>query len=115
MAAQDSGWVAAVADSIAATLPATPAGMTAFEATLPGWGRTLMPGLLTRIRERLHVQASVDSLTQWQLGYEVGRRVVENRWGIAARYDLDLHHDRDVRMAIQAFPRLGDLLKGKAN
>ncbi|HWZ27880.1 MAG TPA: S41 family peptidase [Gemmatimonadales bacterium] len=115
VAAEDSGWVAAVADSIAATLPGTPAGMAAFEATLPAWGRTLMPGLLTRIRERLHVQASVDSLTQWQLGYQVGRRVVETRWGMAARYDLDLHHDRDVRMALAAFPRLGDLLKGKAN
>jgi carboxyl-terminal processing protease len=114
VAAQDSGWVAAVAESIAATLPGTPAGMTAFEATVPGWGNSLMPGLLTRIRERLHVQASIDSLTQWRLGYEVGRRVVETRWGIAARYDLDLHHDGDVRMAIQAFPRLGDLLKGKA-
>jgi carboxyl-terminal processing protease len=115
VAAEDSGWVAAAADSIAATVPATPAGMTAFEATVPGWGKTLAPGLLSRIRDRLHVQASVDSLTQWRLGYEVGRRVVENRWGIAARYDLDLRHDRDVRMAIEAFPRLGDLLKGKAN
>ncbi|HKV71118.1 MAG TPA: S41 family peptidase, partial [Gemmatimonadales bacterium] len=115
VAAQDSGWVAAVADSIAATLPETPAGLTAFEATLPAWGTTLLPGLLTRIRERLQVRASVDSLTQWQLGYQVGRRVVETRWGLAARYDLDLHHDRDVRMALAAFPRLGDLLKGKAN
>jgi hypothetical protein len=89
--------------------------MTAFEATLPTWGNTLVPGLLRRIRSQLHVQASVDSLTQWRLGYEVGRRVVEARWGIDAAYDLDLHHDRDVRMAISAFPRLNDLLKGKSN
>ena len=113
--AEDSGWVAAVADSVAATLPGTNAGMIAFEATLPNWGRTLMPGLLGRIRRQLQVQAVVDTLTQWRLGYEVGRRVVETRWGLDAMYDLDLHHDADVRMALGAFPRLADLLKGKTN
>jgi carboxyl-terminal processing protease len=113
--AEDSGWVAAVADSIAATLPATSAGMTAFEATLPNWGKTLMPPLLQRIRDRLHVAAVVDSAMQWRLGYEVGRRAVETRWGVDARYDLDLRHDGDVRMAVASFPKLGDLLKAKPN
>jgi len=114
-AAQDSGWITAVVDSVALTQPATPAGMAAFEASLPRWGNTLMPGLLKRIRDRLHVEAMVDSTTQWRLGYEVGRRVVENRWGVDAMYDLDLHHDRDVRLALGAFPRLSDLLKAKPN
>jgi carboxyl-terminal processing protease len=113
--AEDSGWVAAVADSIAIAQPATPAGMREFEGTLPLWGNTLAPGLLARIRDRLHVQATVDSSSQWVIGYEVGRRVVENRWGVDARYDLDLHHDRDVRMAIAAFPKLEGLLKGRTN
>ena len=113
--AQDSGWVAAVADSVAATLPMTGAGLPAFEAGLPNWGNTLMPPLLKRIRERLHVVAAVDSAVQWRLGYEVGRRVVETRWGADARYDLDLRHDRDVRIAVASFPRLGDLLKAKPN
>ena len=89
-AAQDSGWVASAVDSVALTVPSTASGLTAFEATLPNWGNTLMAGLLKRIRERLHVQAAVDSATQWRLGYEVGRRVVETRWGVDAMYDLDL-------------------------
>jgi len=113
--AQDSGWVAAVADSVAATLPLTGAGLTAFESGLPAWGNTLMPPLLKRIRDRLHVAAAVDSAVQWRLGYEVGRRVVETRWGTDARYDLDLRHDWDVRTAVASFPRLSDLLKGKPN
>jgi len=113
--AQDSGWIASVADSVANTMPTTPAGMTAFEARLPNWGNSLMPPLLKRIRERLHVQAVVDSTQQWRLGYEVGRQVVQNRWGVDAMYDLDLHHDRDVRTALGAFPKLADLLKGKPN
>jgi hypothetical protein len=112
--AEDSGWVVAVAESIAATLPATPQGMTAFEAGFPRWGKTLGQPLLQRIRTRLHVEAAVDSVTELTIGYEVGRRV-ETRWGIDARYDLQLHHDRDVWMAIQAFPHLADLLKGKSN
>jgi len=114
-AAEDSGWVTAAVDSVAQTVPATPAGLMAFEATLPGWGTTLMPALLERIREHFHVRAAVDSAAQWRLGYEVGRRVVEARWGADAMYDLDLHHDRDVRMAIAAFPGLPALLKGKNN
>jgi hypothetical protein len=112
-AAMDSGWVTLLADSVAATLLPTSAGMRAFEATVPNWGQTLAPGLLRRIRDRLQVRAAVDSLAQWRLGYEVGRRVVEERWGLDARYDLDLHHDGDVGTALRAFPRLGDLLKGK--
>lgn len=112
VAALDSGWVASVADSVANAQPATPAGKAAFEATLPNWGGILAPGLLGRIRDRLHVRADVDTLTQWELGYEVGRQVVQERWGLEAMYDLDLSHDRDVRMALGAFPRLADLLKG---
>jgi hypothetical protein len=107
--------VAAVADSVAATLPLTSAGLTAFQATLPAWGNTLMPPLLKRVRDRLHVAAVVDSAVQWRLGYEIGRRVVETRWGLDATYDLDLRHDRDVRMAVASFPKLTDLLKGKPN
>ncbi|HEX4562228.1 MAG TPA: S41 family peptidase [Gemmatimonadales bacterium] len=113
--AADSGWVAAVAESIAATLPATPQGMTAFEAGFAQWGKTLGQPLLQRIRTRLHVEAAVDSVTELTIGYEVGREVVEIRWGLDARYDLQLHHDRHVRMALQAFPHLADLLRGKSN
>jgi len=40
---------------------------------------------------------------------------VEERWGLDARYDLELRHDRDVATALAAFPRLPDLLKAKSN
>ena len=111
VAAEDSGFVEALADSIAQTVPATPAGMTAFEAGAADWGRTLAPALLTRVRDRFRIQAAVDDSMQWRIGFALGRRVVEERWGLDARYDLELRHDLDVATALNAFPRVADLLK----
>jgi len=115
VAAEDSGFVAEVADSVAQTQSPTPAGMAAFESGAAGWDRTLAPVLLKRVRDRFHIQAAVDSLMQWRIGFALGRRVVEERWGLDARYDLELRHDRDVATALAAFPRLPDLLKAKSN
>lgn len=109
-AADDSDFDAAVADSVALTLPATPAGRAAWLNSPADWKAKLVPPFLARVRSRFHVTAEVDSALEFQIAATLARDVAEVRWGPDAAEEFSVNHSADVRAALAAFPRLPELL-----
>jgi len=112
-AAADSGFDDAVSDSVAQTLPATATAKTAWLTAEAQWRATLLPPFLTRVRTRLGVTAVTDSLLDQRLARILATRVAEVRWGPEARDEFLLRNDRTIRVALEQFPRLNDLLQAK--
>ena len=112
-AAADSGFDDAVSDSVAQTLPATAAAQKAWLNAEPDWRAKLLPPFLTRVRSRLGVTAVTDSLLDLRLARILATRVAEVRWGPDAREEFLLRNDRTVRVALEQFPRLRELLRSK--
>ena len=112
-AAADSGFDDAVSDSVAQTLPATAAARAAWLTAETDWRAKLLPPFLTRVRGRLGVTAVTDSLLDRRLSRILATRVAEVRWGPDAREEFLLRNDRTIRVALEQFPRLPDLLQAK--
>ena len=112
-AAADSGFDDAVSDSVAQTLPATAAAKTAWLTAEAEWRVKLLPPFLARVRSRLGVSAVTDSLLDQRLARILATRVAEVRWGPDAREEFLLRNDRTVRVAVEQFPRLSELLQPK--
>lgn len=110
--ALDSGFASAVADSVALTLPLTPAARTAWSGARSEWRAKLLPPFLDRVRTRLHVEARADSAVELRVSWLLAARVAEVRWGEDAVLDFWLQNDRDVKTAMTYFPRLPELLAG---
>ncbi|HXJ29551.1 MAG TPA: S41 family peptidase [Gemmatimonadales bacterium] len=108
--AADSGFDNAVADSVALSLPATPAARTAWLAAPERWRTTLLPLFLSRVRTRLRVPAQTDSALDVRLSRILAARVAEVRWGLDAYDDFVARSSPDVQAAIGYFPRLHELL-----
>jgi carboxyl-terminal processing protease len=108
--AADSGFDNAVADSVALSLPATPAARAAWLAAPNRWRTTLLPLFLTRVRTRLRVPALTDSALDVRLSRILAARVAEVRWGLDAYDELVARSSTDVQAAIGYFPRLHELL-----
>jgi len=109
-AADDSDFDAAVADSVALTLPATPAGRAAWLNSPAEWKVKLVPPFLARVRSRFHVTAVVDSVLEFQIAATLARDVANVRWGPDAAEEFSVNHSADVRAALEAFPQLPALL-----
>ncbi|HJS44349.1 MAG TPA: S41 family peptidase [Gemmatimonadales bacterium] len=109
-AAADSGFDDAVSDSAAQTLPATPAARAAWLGAQDEWRTRLLPPFLTRVRTRLGVAAATDSLLERRLARILAARVAEVRWGTDAREEFLLRNDRTIRVALEQFPHLRELL-----
>ncbi|HEY6807910.1 MAG TPA: S41 family peptidase [Gemmatimonadales bacterium] len=109
-AADDSDFDAAVADSVALTLPATPAARAAWLNSPAEWKAKLVPPFLARVRARFHVAAEVDSTLEFQIAATLAREVADVRWGPDAAAEFTVRHSADVRAALTAFPRLPELL-----
>ena len=109
-AAADSGFDDAVSDSVAQTLPATPAARTAWLTAESEWRAKLLPPFLSRVRTRLGVSAVTDSLLDQRLARILAARAAEVRWGPEAREAFMLRNDRTIRVATEQFPRLRELL-----
>ncbi|HZE95354.1 MAG TPA: hypothetical protein VEZ49_11620, partial [Gemmatimonadales bacterium] len=109
-AAADSGFDDAVSDSVAQTLAATPAARSTWLTAESEWRAKLLPPFLTRVRTRLGVSAATDSLLDKRLARILAARAAEVRWGPEAREEFVLRNDRTVRVAIEQFPRLRELL-----
>jgi carboxyl-terminal processing protease len=109
-AAADSGFDDAVSDSVAQTLPATPAGRTAWLTAESEWRAKLLPPFLSRVRARLGVAAATDTLLDQRLARILAARAAEVRWGPDAREEFILRNDRTIRVAVEQFPRLRELL-----
>jgi carboxyl-terminal processing protease len=112
-AAADSGFDDAVSDSVAQTLPVTAAARAAWLTAETEWRAKLLPPFLTRVRARLGVTAVTDSLLDRRLSRILATRVAEVRWGPDAREEFLLRNDRTIRVALEQFPRLPDLLQAK--
>jgi carboxyl-terminal processing protease len=108
--AADSGLDDAVSDSVAPTLPATPAARTTWLSSESEWRIKLVPPFLTRARSRLGVAAVTDSLLERRLARILATRVAEVRWGPDAREEFLIRNDGTIRVALQQFPRLRELL-----
>jgi carboxyl-terminal processing protease len=108
--ASDSGFDDAISDSVAQTLPATPAARAAWLTTPDRWRAAALQPFLARVRARLGVVAHTDSLLDARLARLLAARVAEVRWGQEAREEFVLHSSPDIQGALRYFPRLTELL-----
>jgi carboxyl-terminal processing protease len=108
--AADSNFVAAVADSVATTLPLDKAGRDAWTAAAARWDAALVTPFLARIRTRLHVAGEADAPLRARLGRILAARAAEVRWGAEAAEELVVRNDPDVRLAVEQMARLPVLL-----
>jgi C-terminal processing protease CtpA/Prc len=109
-AAADSGFDDAVSDSVAQTLPATPAARAAWLSAEGEWRTKLLPPFLSRVRTRLDVAAVTDSLLERRLARILAARAAEVRWGSDAREEFLIRNDRTIRVALDQFPLLRERL-----
>ena len=109
-AAADSGFDEAIADSVALTLPATPAARASWLSAVNDWNGKLVVPFLTRVRSRLGVAAAADSALEHRLGRILAARVAEVRWGPEAREEFMVRNDPAIRVAQEQFPHLPQLL-----
>ena len=108
--AADSGFDDAVSDSVAQTIPATPAARSAWLGAPDRWLATLLPPFLARVRARLHVAAQTDSALDGRLARILAARVAEVRWGPDALQEFLVRTSPDVGAVTGYFPRLPELL-----
>jgi len=109
-AAADSGFDDAVSDSVAQTLPPTPAARASWLASDREWRAKLLPPFLARVRTRLAVAAPTDTLLEHRLARILAARVAEVRWGSDAWEEFLLRNDPTIRIALAQFSRLSALL-----
>jgi len=109
-AAADSGFDDAVSDSVAQTLPATPAARAAWLGAESEWRAKLVPPFLARVRSRLGVTAATDNLLERRLAATLALRVAEVRWGPDAREEFLVRNDGTIRLATEQFAHLRELL-----
>src|ERR1700752_96281 len=112
-AAADSGFDDAVWNSVPQTLPPTAAARTSWLTANAEWQTKLLPPFLSRVRSRLGVTAVTDSLLAQRLARILATRVAEVRWGPDAREEFLLRNDHTIRVALEQFPRLPELLQPK--
>ncbi|HEX7335779.1 MAG TPA: S41 family peptidase [Gemmatimonadales bacterium] len=112
--ASDSGYGYVVADSVALTLPADAAARAAWISGSEPWEVRLLPAFLERVRTRLKIAARPDSATSAAIARRLAARAASVRWPPEAGEELLLASDPDVRAALDAFPRLGHLLREPA-
>ncbi len=108
--AADSGFDFAVADSVAATLPATPAARDQWLTDSDRWSKTLLPPFLQRVRARLRVTAQPDSAIAAQMSWYLATRAAAVRWPPDGANALRIRTDPDIRAALTYFGRLTSLL-----
>ena len=111
-AAADSGFDDAVSDSVANTLPASAAARATWLGAAQEWQAKLVVPFLRRVRSRLGIAAPTDSLLDRRLGRILAARVAEVRWGTDAWEEFVLRNDGTIRVAVDQFPRLRELLSG---
>ena len=111
-AAADSGLGDALADSVALTVPGTPAARAAWMDARAAWDTRLVIPFLERVRSRFHVAAQPDSTLAARIGRNLALRVAEVRWGPDARDEFLVRNDPDIRAAADYFRRLPELLSG---
>jgi len=107
--AADSGFLAAVTDSVAPTLGGGDAARQQWNSSPAEWQARLLPPVLDRVH-RLGVRSEPDSALRALMARRLAARVAEERWGPDADDDLRLRYDPDVAAVLPLFVRLGAFL-----
>lgn len=109
-AAVDSGWYEAIPDSVASLLPKDQAARLHWFDAHEEWQTRLVVPFLERVRTRLGITASTDTLVSARLGRILAHRAAEVRWGADAGDEFMLRNDPDIKAAMAYWDRLGTLL-----
>jgi hypothetical protein len=95
-----SGITYTVADSVAATLPNTPAARNAWLSTPEDWQRQLLPPLFARLQQSApRADENLKPDVRAAISRMLAIRAAEVRWGLDAALELMLASDPDVRAA----------------
>ena len=108
--AADSGFDFVIADSVAATLPPTPAARDQWLTDPDRWSKDLLPPFLQRVRTRLRVAAQPDSAVAARISWYLATRAAAVRWPPDGADELRVRTDPDIRAALPYFSRLTSLL-----
>ncbi len=111
--AADSGWIEAVADSVANQLPTDPRARAAWAGAPAEWHARVVVPFMSRVTGRLHITTAPDSALLARFGRILGRRVAEVRWGPEGADEFLVRNDPDLLGAMAYWPRLDNLLAGK--
>jgi carboxyl-terminal processing protease len=106
-AATEAGLEIAVADSVAASLPATDEARRAWMADSAGWDLLVTP-FMDRVRSRLGTGAAPAPLRA-RLGHLLGHRVAATKWGEDGAGEFVTRNDPDVKVALAQVARLSKL------
>jgi carboxyl-terminal processing protease len=108
--AADSGWVEAVADSVAALLPKDLAAGDAWVSSPAEWRTRLVQPLLSRVRSRLKVTAEPEGPQLARIGRILAWRATEVRWGPEAADHFQVNNDGILKVAMEQWGELPKLL-----
>lgn len=108
--AADSGWIEAVADSIAATLPKDQAAASTWLNTPEQWQAGMVKPMLERAHSRLKVTGDPDAPQQARMGRILAWRATEVRWGPEAAEQFLIQHDGTLATAMTKWTELPKLL-----
>jgi carboxyl-terminal processing protease len=101
----DSGWADAVADSVARSLT----GSADDWIDAPERWRPPLAPFYARVQRSLHTMPA-DTAVEKVVARVLASRIVEVKWGDAARDRFILRNDPDIQAALTYFPRLPTLL-----
>lgn len=110
--AADSGWIEAVADSVAAQLPKDRKAGSKWTDAPAEWQTGMVTPFLGRVHSRIGVSAEPDSATRGRIGRILAYRAAEVRWGTDAAEALRVRYDPDIRVAMTYWDKLDQLLAG---
>jgi len=107
--AADSGWIEAVADSVAVLLPKEPAGLNTWLGAPGEWQARLVAPFVARAQARLGINDLPEEAVLARLGRILGHRATEVRWGPDASDEFLVRNDPDVRAALGEWGRLAEV------
>ncbi|MGH7703141.1 MAG: S41 family peptidase, partial [Gemmatimonadales bacterium] len=110
--ASDSGFVEAIADSVAQTLGKEPNARVVWMNATQDWRSRLVAPFMERVHARLQFSAQPDSALSARLGRILASRAAEVRWGQDAIDEFLVRNDPDIRAALGYFAKVDDALKG---
>ena len=109
--AADSGFLTAVADSVAQTLSPDSPARVAWVQNPARWQAALVAPVLERVRTRFSIAAATTPAVEQAMARVLAARAAEVRWGEEAGWALRLQSDPDVQAAMAHFPRMEEILK----
>jgi carboxyl-terminal processing protease len=110
-AAADSGFIEAVADSVAVLLPKDPAGLKNWIDAPGDWDTRVVVPFLARLHDRLAIRSEPAPELRARLGRILAHRVTEVRWGPDAADAFVTRNDPDIKEAMAQWGRITELTR----